>query len=83
MAEDKQLAKIRKTMKRDIDGVISTADMLAGKGAIGTSKLNSGKKASDPFAKLDDPKNLGKFIKFMETKYAQTKFMHVEIKKEI
>jgi hypothetical protein len=81
MAGDKQKAKIKSSMETEIKGLQDTADILSGKGTIGTSKLNSSKKQSDPFAKIDDPKNLAKFINFMEAKYSKS-LIKIQIKKE-
>ena len=73
----KDQARIKRLMKQDIDGVISTADLLAGKTNYPT-KIN--KKVKDPFAK-DDPKHLPKFLKFMEASYRKGLFK-VELKRK-
>lgn len=67
-------------MKQDIDGVINAADMLAGKKAYPT-KMS--KKIKDPFAQLDDPKNLPKFLKFMEKTYNAGNLIKVNLKKDV
>ena len=77
---DRQLAKIKASMRKDINGITDTADLLTGKQSAST-RLTSGKKVDDPFKQLDDPKNLTKFLKFMEAKYAKNKLIHVELKK--
>lgn len=81
MAKDKQKARIKKGMKSDIEATLNTADILSGKKVIGSSKLNSGKKVSDPFAEIDNPKNLNKFLNFMEKEYTSHKFIKVKLAK--
>lgn len=78
---DKNLRQIRKGMENDIKATLNTADLLSGKGQIGNARLNSSKKVNDPFAKLDDPKNINKFLKFMESKYGKG-VIKIELKKE-
>ncbi len=86
MADTKKTSqkdKIKASMKNDINQIQTTADLLSGKGTIGTSKLNSSKKQSSTSPnKVDDPKNLTKFMHFIEKKYAKS-LIKVEIKKDI
>ncbi len=81
-AGDKQKEKIKSSMKSEISGVQNTADLLSGKGTIGTSKLNSSKKQTTSSVKLDDSKNLAKFINFIEKKYGKS-LIKVQIKKDL
>lgn len=78
---DKNLQRIRKSMENDINGTINTADLLSGKGAIGTTRINSSKKIKDPFAELDNSKNINKFLKFIEDRYEKDG-ADLELKKE-
>lgn len=75
----KEQARIKRSMKQDIDGVINTADLLSGKTSYPT-KLN--KKYKDPFAVIDDPKHLPNFLKFMETSYKGGKLVKVQLKRK-
>lgn len=77
-AGDKQKGKIKSSMKSEISGVQNTADLLSGKGTVGTSKL----KKKQLEVKVDDPKNVKKFINFLEKTYGQS-LIKVQIKKDL
>lgn len=77
-AGDKQKEKIKSSMKSEISGVQNTADLLSGKGTVGTSKL----KKKQLEVKVDDPKNVKKFINFLEKTYGQS-LIKVQIKKDL
>lgn len=81
-AIDKNQAAIQKRMKADIDDINNTADMLSGKAPIGSSRVNSGKKIKDPFAKLDDTVKLNKFLDFMESQYKKSSLIKINLSKK-
>ncbi len=75
---DAQLAKIKKSMKSDLDRLSNTADLLSGTKPL-PKRLNSKTQST---TQQVDVKQLGKFLGFMESKY-KGKLINVELKRTL
>ena len=75
---DAQLAKIKKGMKTELEGLSNTADLLAG-----TKPLPKGLSSkTQATTQQVDVKQLNKFLDFMEDRY-KSKLIKVELKRTL
>lgn len=76
------LAKYKKAIRRDLEVVADTADVLSGAKPFGSKRLSSSTKIKDPFQKAEDRLKTKRFLDYMESRYKKQNLVRINLERQ-
>lgn len=76
------LAKYKKAVRRDLDTVVNTADVLSGTKDFDSKRLRGSKKIKDPFQQAEDKLKTKRFLDFMEAQYKKQNLVRINLERK-
>lgn len=80
--ERTDIAKYKKAVRRDLETVTGTADILSGTKDFDSKRLRGSKKIKDPFQQAEDKLKTKRFLDFMEAQYKKQNLVRINLERK-